>query len=63
MRAMLKRSGIDKMLRVELLVASDAGAARLRGSGQIIVNPPWTLDEDLKAMLRRPEQTLERARK
>ena len=33
----MSRSGIDKLLRVELLVASDAGTAGLRGSGQIIV--------------------------
>jgi 23S rRNA (adenine2030-N6)-methyltransferase len=47
----MARSGIEKLLRVELLVASHTGTAGLRGSGQIIVNPPWTLDEDLKAIL------------
>ncbi|NWG25074.1 MAG: 23S rRNA (adenine(2030)-N(6))-methyltransferase RlmJ [Pseudorhodoplanes sp.] len=47
----LWRSGIEKLLRVELLAESGAGTVGLRGSGQIIVNPPWTLDEDLRAIL------------
>jgi 23S rRNA (adenine2030-N6)-methyltransferase len=47
----LARSGIAKMLRVELIVASAAAGAGLRGSGLIVVNPPWTLHDEIEAML------------
>jgi 23S rRNA (adenine2030-N6)-methyltransferase len=47
----LRRSGIAKVLRAELLVASDNNPDRLNGSGLIIVNPPWTLDAELNVML------------
>ena len=40
------------MLRVELIAANcrsdDTG---LRGSGLIVVNPPWTLHDELKVLL------------
>jgi len=51
----LARSGIAKMLRVELIVpVSDLSAAKdegLRGSGLITVNPPWTLYGELEVLL------------
>ena len=47
----LARLGIGKMLRVELIVATSSDALGLRGSGLIAVNPPWTLHDELKALL------------
>ena len=47
----LARTGIPKILRVELVVAPGSDATRLRGSGLIVVNPPWTLREELKRLL------------
>jgi 23S rRNA (adenine2030-N6)-methyltransferase len=46
----LARFAIGKMLRAELTIAP-AAAERLRGSGLVIVNPPWTLERDLAVML------------
>ena len=34
------------MLRVELIVATAADDTGLRGSGLIVVNPPWTLHDE-----------------
>ena len=39
----LTRSGIGRMLRVELIAAPVAPDSGLRGCGLIVVNPPWTL--------------------
>ena len=47
----LARSGIAKMLRVELIAASAAAETGLRGSGLIVVNPPWTLHDELNVLL------------
>ena len=45
----IKRSGIPKVLRAELDVGSDA--TRLTGTGLLIINPPWRLDEELALLL------------
>jgi 23S rRNA (adenine2030-N6)-methyltransferase len=47
----LSRLGIDKMLRIELIVATASEDLGLRGSGLIAVNPPWTLHDELKVLL------------
>lgn len=47
----LARTGIAKILRVELVVAPAVEATMLRGSGLIVVNPPWTLHDELKRLL------------
>jgi 23S rRNA (adenine2030-N6)-methyltransferase len=47
----LARLGIGKTLRVELLITLDTGDGALRGCGLIAVNPPWTLHNELKALL------------
>jgi len=47
----LVRSGIAKMLRVELILPTAGPDTGLRGSGLIAVNPPWTLHDDLKVVL------------
>jgi 23S rRNA (adenine2030-N6)-methyltransferase len=46
----LKATGIPRMLRAELLI-HPAVAGRLYGSGMIVVNPPFTLEADLRAVL------------
>lgn len=47
----LRRLGIPKMLRAELIVSRLSDPARLNGSGLILVNPPWTLEGELKILL------------
>ncbi len=46
----LKATGITKMLRAELTIAP-AVAGSLYGSGMILVNPPFVLEDELKVML------------
>ncbi len=46
----LKATGIVKMLRAELLVER-AVAGKLYGSGMIVVNPPYVLEDELKVIL------------
>lgn len=47
----LKRSGIARVLRVELVVGPPPAQGSLGGCGLIVVNPPWTLAGELAAML------------
>ena len=47
----LKQTEIPKMLCAELSVRSDRETTGLSGSGLIIVNPPYTLHDELKAIL------------
>jgi 23S rRNA (adenine2030-N6)-methyltransferase len=48
----LQRTGIPKLLRAEIdLASSSRSLERLQGSGLIIVNPPWTLEGELRTML------------
>jgi 23S rRNA (adenine2030-N6)-methyltransferase len=47
----LRRLGIAKMLRLELIVPSAGQDLGLRGSGMIVVNPPWTLHDEMKLLL------------
>ena len=42
---------IPKMLCAELTIKSDRGFTGLTGSGLIIVNPPFTLKDELHALL------------
>ena len=46
----LKRTGIPRMLRAELTIATPV-AGRLYGSGMILVNPPFTLEGELRQIL------------
>jgi 23S rRNA (adenine2030-N6)-methyltransferase len=46
----LARLGIPRILRAELAVGARA-AERLAGTGLIVVNPPWRLEDELKALL------------
>ncbi len=47
----LRRLGIGKMLRAELMVAPLSDPTRLNGCGLILVNPPWTLESELSVLL------------
>ena len=47
----LRRLGIAKILRAELTVAALSDPTRLNGCGLILVNPPWTLESELSALL------------
>jgi 23S rRNA (adenine2030-N6)-methyltransferase len=47
----LTRRGIARMLRAELTVAPVRAGEKLNGSGLIIVNPPWTLEDELAVLL------------
>jgi 23S rRNA (adenine2030-N6)-methyltransferase len=45
------RLRIARTLRAELIVSPATETLRLRGSGLILVNPPWTLYQELKILL------------
>ncbi len=47
----LRRSAISKILRAEVAFAPPSAPGRLAGCGLIAVNPPWTLEGELAAML------------
>ncbi|MBS0534938.1 MAG: 23S rRNA (adenine(2030)-N(6))-methyltransferase RlmJ [Proteobacteria bacterium] len=47
----IRKLDIPKILRAELLVSPVKDQTRLNGSGLILVNPPWTLEGDLQALL------------
>ena len=47
----LKRSSIARILRAELVVDATPTQGPLGGCGLIVVNPPWTLENELAAML------------
>jgi 23S rRNA (adenine2030-N6)-methyltransferase len=47
----LRRLGIAKMLRAELIVSSVADPTRLNGAGLILVNPPYTLEGELSVLM------------
>jgi len=47
----LRRLAIPKILRAELIVSPLRDPRPLNGSGLIVVNPPWTLEGELKVLL------------
>jgi 23S rRNA (adenine2030-N6)-methyltransferase len=47
----LRQLGIPRLLRCELVRASARREAGLAGSGLIIVNPPFTLEQDLRILM------------
>ena len=48
--AILKASGIARILRIELTVEPPM-AGRLFGTGMIVVNPPFTLEAEMRTLL------------
>lgn len=52
--AMLQRlqdSGMPKQLRVEHCIAEDGSMRGMTGSGMLIINPPWRLQEQAESLL------------
>ncbi|MBP7064647.1 23S rRNA (adenine(2030)-N(6))-methyltransferase RlmJ [Ferrovibrio sp.] len=47
----LARDGLPPSLRVELLIRAATAPDRLNGSGLLLLNPPWRLDQQLKGPL------------
>ena len=47
----LQKSPAPKLLRIELYVQAADDAQRLNGSGLVISNPPWGLEDELKQVL------------
>ncbi|NRA53486.1 MAG: 23S rRNA (adenine(2030)-N(6))-methyltransferase RlmJ [Gammaproteobacteria bacterium] len=43
--------GIKKILRIELCVKGDTNEFGMTGSGMIIVNPPWKLEQQMRELL------------
>jgi 23S rRNA (adenine2030-N6)-methyltransferase len=48
----LQRCGARRVLRAELLVHPDDSPLRLNGSGMVIINAPWKLDDTLREPMR-----------
>jgi 23S rRNA (adenine2030-N6)-methyltransferase len=49
--AALQGTGIPKILRLELTLRAPSTPPRLFGTGMIIVNPPFVLDEEMRVLL------------
>ena len=47
----LKATRIPKILRIELTIRAPSTPARLFGTGMIVVNPPYALEEEMKTLL------------
>jgi len=47
----LERTGLQKILVSELSIHDQDETLRLNGSGMVVINPPWQLDEQLKSLL------------
>jgi 23S rRNA (adenine2030-N6)-methyltransferase len=52
----LQRAGARRVLQAELLVHPDDSPLRLNGSGMVVLNAPWNLDQ----VLREPLQAMAR---
>lgn len=50
-RRALRETGIAKILDIELALRGPSPESRLDGSGMIVVNPPHTLEADMRALL------------
>jgi 23S rRNA (adenine2030-N6)-methyltransferase len=58
----LPRSGARRVLRAELLLQPDDSPLRLNGSGMVILNAPWKLDDALRDSLRAMARLLSKDR-
>ncbi len=47
----LKATGIPKILRIELTIRPSSQPPRLYGTGMIVVNPPYVLEEEMRMLL------------
>lgn len=46
-----RNAGIPNILAAELCILPDAATKQLKGSGMILLNPPWPVDEQLRSLL------------
>ena len=47
----LKKSGIPKILQLELTIRPPSTPPRLHGTGMVVVNPPFVLEEEMRILL------------
>lgn len=47
----LKATGIAKILRLELTIRAPSTPPRLHGTGMVVVNPPFVLEEEMRLLL------------
>jgi 23S rRNA (adenine2030-N6)-methyltransferase len=47
----MSKAGIPGVLRAEVVVASRPTGDRLGGTGLLLINPPWRLDDELRLLL------------
>ena len=47
----LQASGIRKILKIEIAVRPDSDQRGMTASGMAVINPPWTLENQMKAIL------------
>ena len=47
----LRRSGIRKILKLELTIRAPSTPPRLHGTGMIVVNPPYVLEQEMRVLL------------
>lgn len=47
----LKKTAIPKILRLELTIRAPSMPARLHGTGMIVVNPPFVLEQEMRVLL------------
>ena len=60
--AALHAAEIPKMLRIELAVRREIDGGPLAGSGMIVVNPPWMLQDDMRRLLPTLVEVLQQGR-
>jgi 23S rRNA (adenine2030-N6)-methyltransferase len=49
--ALLEASGIPKILKLELTIREPSEPPRLHGTGMIVINPPFVLEEEMRALM------------
>ncbi|MBO9588684.1 23S rRNA (adenine(2030)-N(6))-methyltransferase RlmJ [Devosia sp.] len=49
--ALLQASGIPKILRLELTIRQPSNPPRLHGTGIIVINPPFVLEEEMRVLM------------
>lgn len=48
---LLRETGIPKIMQIELAIRPPSSEPRLDGTGMIVVNPPYTLESEMKTLL------------
>lgn len=47
----LQATGIRKILQIELAVRPDSEQRGMTASGMLVINPPWTLEQEMRSLL------------